>query len=532
MPNLQVPRYVLRSVLNQGPFPPPALPGFSGTTSLSATPERPAFPSPESGWSSPTTPRGFPCCARFPCVHAAATTPAQRLAVLPCSSIQSCQTSPIRQSGRPAHLAFRGLLSVHSRCGLHTRAATHSWHAYPKASDISSPPCLLRLLPAGAVAGWGLHPLESAAFSRRTSEAPVRFAASNGCKPSEADRRRHQIDCSHRPTFAELVRIDLPTPANVPPGRRDPGRPCYASPSPPKQARSLQRRQTKANKARANPSLPRHLRHRVVLTNTRQCRPYPCADNLPPRRACRGALSRPHKSLAPTALLVRIRRSDNCVPLHRWMLSPPQLARRASFTVLLLSAPECAVVRPSGLASCGVACTLAFIAYLDFNMAWEHITLVRQVPLQYIAKLILFALASRVDDEGKCWPSIDTICHDTGLKHRTTQIHLKSLVENGYVIRQERPGRTALLWINMRMLATGVSGTPPHDLHTGSACAARIRCRTCTRSRNRTTNKSPITKVIHKRQPNSPQQCTDNVVGNPCRDRREGPRTPSASPSG
>ena len=42
---------------------------------------------------------------------------------------------------------------------------------YPKASDISSPPCLLRLLPAGAVAGWDLHPLESAAFSRRTPVA-------------------------------------------------------------------------------------------------------------------------------------------------------------------------------------------------------------------------------------------------------------------------------------------------------------------------------------------------------------------------
>src|SRR5271167_2858431 len=83
------------------------------------------------------------------------------------------------------------------------------------------------------------------------------------------------------------------------------------------------------------------------------------------------------------------RRSENCVPLHRLMLSPPQLVRRASFTVLLLSAPECAVVRPSGLASCGVACTLASIAYLVFNMAWEHIAIVRQVPLQYIAKLIL-----------------------------------------------------------------------------------------------------------------------------------------------
>src|SRR6476469_11012244 len=40
--------------------------------------------------------------------------------------------------------------------------------SYPKASDISSPPCLLRLLSAGAIAGWDLHPLESTALSRRT----------------------------------------------------------------------------------------------------------------------------------------------------------------------------------------------------------------------------------------------------------------------------------------------------------------------------------------------------------------------------
>src|ERR1700719_4239175 len=46
---------------------------------------------------------------------------------------------------------------------------------YPKPSDISSPPCLLRLLPAGAVAGWDLHPLESAAFSRRTPGSDIQL---------------------------------------------------------------------------------------------------------------------------------------------------------------------------------------------------------------------------------------------------------------------------------------------------------------------------------------------------------------------
>src|ERR1700692_1728959 len=40
--------------------------------------------------------------------------------------IQTYQSSPIGLSGRPAHCPFRGLLSVHSRCGLHTRAATNS----------------------------------------------------------------------------------------------------------------------------------------------------------------------------------------------------------------------------------------------------------------------------------------------------------------------------------------------------------------------------------------------------------------------
>src|ERR1700682_1562924 len=91
---------------------------------LSDSPGRPACPSRASGWSSLTTPWGLPCCVRFPCVHAAGTTPAQRLGVLFRSFTQPCQPSPKGLSGRPAHRPFRGLLGVHSRYGLHTRAVT------------------------------------------------------------------------------------------------------------------------------------------------------------------------------------------------------------------------------------------------------------------------------------------------------------------------------------------------------------------------------------------------------------------------
>src|SRR6202790_1239222 len=91
---------------------------------LSYSPGRPARPSRASGWSSLTTPWGLPCCVRFPCVHAVATTPAQRLGVSLCSFTHPYQPSPKGLSGRPAHRPFRGLLGVYSRYGLHTRAVT------------------------------------------------------------------------------------------------------------------------------------------------------------------------------------------------------------------------------------------------------------------------------------------------------------------------------------------------------------------------------------------------------------------------
>ena len=70
---------------------------------------------------------------------------------------------------------------THSRCGLHTRAVTVFRDRYPKASAISSPPCLLRLLPAGAKRRVGLAP---------TGKAPPchgargnRTLGSCSCKP-------------------------------------------------------------------------------------------------------------------------------------------------------------------------------------------------------------------------------------------------------------------------------------------------------------------------------------------------------------
>jgi hypothetical protein len=89
-----------------------------------------------------------------------------------CSLPQPCQPSPIWQSGRPARRPFRGLSGVHSRYGLHTRAATvfrGTLHRrlQPFRYLHSCSGCFrLELSPGGTFTHW-----ESAALSRRTPEA-------------------------------------------------------------------------------------------------------------------------------------------------------------------------------------------------------------------------------------------------------------------------------------------------------------------------------------------------------------------------
>src|SRR3977135_839144 len=88
-------------------------------------PRAPACPSRASGWSSLNHASGFPvlrtlslctCCRQYP------GAAAERIAFA--HFTQPYQPSPIWQSGRPAHRPFRGLLGVHSRYGLHTRAVS------------------------------------------------------------------------------------------------------------------------------------------------------------------------------------------------------------------------------------------------------------------------------------------------------------------------------------------------------------------------------------------------------------------------
>ena len=84
------------------------------------------------------------------------------------------QPSPIPLSGRPAHRPFRGLLDVHSHCGLHTRAVTklvtviRRLQTFRRLHACSG--CFrLERSPGGPCTHW-----KSAALSRRTWIADLR----------------------------------------------------------------------------------------------------------------------------------------------------------------------------------------------------------------------------------------------------------------------------------------------------------------------------------------------------------------------
>src|ERR1022692_2879094 len=95
------------------------------------------------------------CCRHYPGAASGRLLRSSHpvVSTFPDSTFGSACTSSFSRFAQRS-LALR---PAHSRCH-------RIRDSYPRASDISSPPCLPRLLPAGAVAGWASHPLENAAF--------------------------------------------------------------------------------------------------------------------------------------------------------------------------------------------------------------------------------------------------------------------------------------------------------------------------------------------------------------------------------
>jgi hypothetical protein len=103
-----------------------------------------------------TTLWGLPCCVRFPCVHAVATTPAQRLGA-------SSARFPSRVSLPRYGSRVGPRIDLFEACPAFTRVTACTLALSPYFVTRISEGFnyfVNRLLPAGAFAGWGFHPLE------------------------------------------------------------------------------------------------------------------------------------------------------------------------------------------------------------------------------------------------------------------------------------------------------------------------------------------------------------------------------------
>lgn len=76
-------------------------------------------------------------------------------------------------------------------------------------------------------------------------------------------------------------------------------------------------------------------------------------------------------------------------------------------------------------------------------------------------KIVLLALADCADDDGRCWPSIETLrCKTSKKSRRTVQMAIARLVELGHIGRREVPGRGNIYSIHPRNDCTPATVAP------------------------------------------------------------------------
>ena len=133
-------------------------------------PDRPSLPSRGSGWCVPHHRQGFPCCSHPPLPCVPPPIPRRDQPVRLSLTSRPVAAFPNVPAGRLPHSRFRGLLSVHSRCGPHGRWITLGDPLHRSASNdvvtsIIRSDCY-RL--ERQFAGRDSHPLRDGAFPRHT----------------------------------------------------------------------------------------------------------------------------------------------------------------------------------------------------------------------------------------------------------------------------------------------------------------------------------------------------------------------------
>lgn len=98
-------------------------------------------------------------------------------------------------------------------------------------------------------------------------------------------------------------------------------------------------------------------------------------------------------------------------------------------------------------------------------MSWEAVRAAFDSPARGFDLLVLLVVSNRINDDGRAWPSADTIAADAGVSRRQVFISLKRLVAAGRLIRTRNGTRSNVYEV-------------VHHVHT-NARARALECTTC-----------------------------------------------------
>jgi hypothetical protein len=88
--------------------------------------------------------------------------------------------------------------------------------------------------------------------------------------------------------------------------------------------------------------------------------------------------------------------------------------------------------------------------------------------------IVLLALADFADPSGRCWPSLARIVADNPVSERSAQRAMRELEDRGLVVREQRPGRSAVVRLVMTSLPKVLASPPtPATLAPTPAISAR-----------------------------------------------------------
>jgi AraC-like DNA-binding protein len=76
--------------------------------------------------------------------------------------------------------------------------------------------------------------------------------------------------------------------------------------------------------------------------------------------------------------------------------------------------------------------------HLEGVMSFQAMAWATKIKLPTHEKFVLIMLSNYADEHGKCWPSIETLCNETGMSRPTVKRALRKLVERKLLIKAKR----------------------------------------------------------------------------------------------